>query len=41
MINIVDMERFQIVIKGCIDKEWAEWFGEMEINYHENITILI
>ena len=34
------MERFQIVIKGCIDKEWAEWFGEMEINYHEGSTIL-
>ncbi|MGQ7868749.1 hypothetical protein [Sunxiuqinia sp. sy24] len=34
------MERFQIVIKGCIDKEWAEWFGEIEINYHEDSTIL-
>ena len=41
MINIVDMERFKIVIKGCIDKEWAEWFGEMEINYHEDFTILV
>ena len=40
MIKIVDMERFKIVIKGCIDKEWAEWFGEMEINYHEGSTIL-
>ena len=34
------MERFQIVIKGRIDKEWAEWFGEMEINYHGDSTIL-
>ena len=34
------MERFQIVIKGRIDKEWAEWFGEMEINYDEDSTIL-
>ena len=40
MITIVDMERFQIVIKGCIDKEWAEWFGEMEINCHKGNTIL-
>jgi len=34
------MERFQIVIKGCIDKEWAEWFGDIEIHYHEGSTIL-
>ena len=34
------MERFQIVIKGCIDKEWAEWFGDIEIHYHEDSTIL-
>lgn len=34
------MERFQIVIKGRIDKEWAEWFGELEIQYQEGTTIL-
>lgn len=34
------MERFQIVIKGRIDKEWADWFGEIEIQYQEDSTIL-
>jgi hypothetical protein len=34
------MERFKIVVKGRIDKEWAEWFGEMEIHYDEGSTIL-
>ncbi|MGQ8337844.1 hypothetical protein ACUNWD_14945 [Sunxiuqinia sp. A32] len=34
------MEHFKIEIKGRIDKEWAEWFGEMEINYREESTIL-
>ena len=34
------MERFQIVIKGCIDKEWADWFGDIEIHHQENTTIM-
>ena len=34
------MERFQIVIKGRIDKEWADWFGDIEIHYQEGSTIL-
>lgn len=34
------MERYKIEIKGCLDKEWVEWFGDMEISYHEDITIL-
>lgn len=34
------MGQFKIIIKGCIDKEWEEWFGEMEINCHKGNTIL-
>lgn len=34
------MERFRIEIKGCIDKEWIEWFGEMEIKHDKDFTIL-
>ena len=34
------MERFQIVIKGRIDKEWADWFGDIEIRHQENSTIM-
>ncbi|KJF44136.1 hypothetical protein LH29_00970 [Draconibacterium sediminis] len=40
MIKRIDMDRFQIVIKGRIDIEWAEWFGAMEINYDGDSTIL-
>ena len=35
------MERIRIEIKGCMDKEWLDWFDGVEINYKENTTILI
>jgi hypothetical protein len=41
VINQVDMERIKIEIKGCMDKEWLDWFDGVEINYKENTTILI
>lgn len=41
MIKQVDMERIRIEIKGCMDKEWLDWFDGVEINYKENTTILI
>jgi len=41
MIKQVDMERIRIEIKGCMDKEWLDWFDGVEINYKENSTILI
>lgn len=34
------MEHYKIKIKGRIDKEWAEWFEGIEIDYHEDNTIL-
>jgi hypothetical protein len=34
------MERFKIVIKGRIDKEWGDWFGDIDIHYQEDSTIL-
>jgi hypothetical protein len=41
MIKQVDMERIKIEIKGCMDKEWLDWFDGVEINYKENTTVLI
>ena len=35
------MERIRIEIKGCMDKEWLDWFDGVEIKYKENTTILI
>ena len=29
------MERIRIEIKGCMDKEWEDWFDGVEINYKE------
>ena len=34
------MERFQIVIKDRIDKEWGDWFGDIEIRYQDDSTVL-
>lgn len=34
------MEHYKIKIIGRIDKEWAEWFEGIEIDYHEDNTIL-
>jgi len=34
------MKQIEIEIEGHVDKKWAEWFEEMEINYHEGTTVL-
>ena len=30
----------QIVVKGHLDKKWKNWFGDMEISYEDDLTIL-
>ena len=30
----------QIVVKGHLDKKWKDWFGDMDISYEDNHTIL-
>ena len=35
------MERIKIEIKGRIDKEWAEWFEDVEFSHEENTTVLV
>jgi hypothetical protein len=34
------MKQIIIEIEGHVDKKWAEWFEEMEIIYHKDITVL-
>ena len=32
---------YHIRIQGHLDKKWAEWFGNVEINFSENCETLI
>ncbi len=32
---------YHIRIQGHLDKKWAEWFGNVEINYSENCETII
>ena len=31
---------YQIEVQGCLDKEWADWFNGLQIEYGDGTTIL-
>jgi hypothetical protein len=31
---------YTIKVEGCLDKKWADWFEDMEMNYEGDVTVL-
>lgn len=34
-------EIFEIRISGTLDKAWSDWFGNFQMTYQENETVLV
>lgn len=34
------VHRYQIVLEGCLDDHWADWFAGLTMSHNNNITIL-